>query len=60
MVLVGLAVLVIFVVILMFYVSWMKFEDVNDQNTPMDFVLFGPKKYTSKFYFTMQFISDIF
>ncbi|VVC39783.1 Chitinase II,Glycoside hydrolase, chitinase active site,Glycoside hydrolase superfamily,Glycoside [Cinara cedri] len=47
MVLGGLAVLVIFVVILMFYVSWMKFEDANDQNTPMDFVLFGPQKYTN-------------
>jgi len=51
MVLIGLAVLVVFVVLLMFYVSWMKFEDTNDQNTPMDFVLFGPQKYTSKFYY---------
>ncbi|CAI6366535.1 unnamed protein product [Macrosiphum euphorbiae] len=47
MVLIGLAVLVVFVVLLMFYVSYMKFEDTNDQNTPMDFVLFGPQKYTN-------------
>ncbi|CAH1716967.1 unnamed protein product [Aphis gossypii] len=49
MVLIGLAVLVVFVVFLMFYVSWMTFEDSNDQNTPMDFVLFGPQKYTSSY-----------
>jgi TRAP-type C4-dicarboxylate transport system permease small subunit len=53
MVLIGLAVLVVFVVVLMFYVSWMKFEDSNEQNTPMDFVLFGPQKYTSKFYYQL-------
>lgn len=48
MVLIGLAILLLFVVVLMFYVSWIKFDDTNDQNTPMDYVLFGPKKYTSK------------
>lgn len=53
MVLIGLAVLVVFVVFLMFYVSWMTFEDSNDQNTPMDFVLFGPQKYTSKVYYQL-------
>lgn len=56
MVLVGLAVLVVFVVILMFYVSWMKFDDANDQNTPIDFVLPGLQKYTSKFYFILLLI----
>lgn len=50
MVLIGLAVLILFVVILMFYVSWMKFDDTNNQNTPMDYVLFGPQKYTSEIY----------
>jgi len=48
-VLIGLFVLILFVVILMFYVSWMKFEDTNNQNTPIDYVLFGPQKYTSMF-----------
>lgn len=51
MVLIGLAVLLVFVVILMFSVSWMKFEDTYDQNTPIDLVLYGPQKYTSKLYF---------
>lgn len=51
MVLIGLVVLVIFVAMLMFYVSYMKFDDTNDQNAPMDFVLFGPQKYSSKFYY---------
>lgn len=48
MVLIGLAVLVIFVIILMFYVSCMQFEDNNDSNSPMDLVLLGPQTYTSK------------
>lgn len=51
MVLIGLAVLLIFVVILMFSVSWIKFDDTNEQNTPIDLVLYGPQKYTSKVYF---------
>lgn len=51
MVLIGLAVLLVFVVILMFSVSWMKFDDSYNKNTPMDLVLYGPQKYTSKLYF---------
>ncbi|XP_050434673.1 chitinase-3-like protein 2 [Adelges cooleyi] len=47
LVLIGLAVLVVFVVTLMFYVSWMNFDDSNDQNTPLDFVVFGPQKYSN-------------
>lgn len=51
MVVVGLSILMLFVVILMFYVSWINFEGANDQNTPIDYVLFGPQKYTSKYLF---------
>lgn len=54
MVLIGLAVLVVFIMVLMFYVSWMKFEDPGKQNTPMDYVLFGPQKYTSTFYYQFE------
>ncbi|XP_025422483.1 chitinase-3-like protein 2 [Sipha flava] len=47
MVLIGLTVLLVFVVILMFSVSWMKFDDSNNQNIPIDLVLYGPQKYTN-------------
>lgn len=49
MVLIGLAAFVVFLVVFLIYVSGRNVEGMTDKNVPIDFVLLGPKKYTSKY-----------